>query len=86
MRAFVLVSSTEPGPHCSFGDVGGCDSLFEGSQDGALPLLSKMGGGTVTLSAPFLELGREGVTDFATGGPAARSSPTTLLCPWSDAA
>ena len=31
--------------------VGGSDSLFGGSQDGALPLLSKRGGGTVTLSA-----------------------------------
>ena len=42
----------------SFGDVGGSDSLFRGSQDGALrvPFLSKSGGGAVALSVTLLEL------------------------------
>ena len=72
MRAGALASTIQPGPRFSFGDVRGSDSLSGGFQDGALPFLSKCGGvSTVTLSALFLELGWEGVTDFATGGPAA---------------
>ena len=45
MMVCVLASNTKPGAHCSFGDVGGSDSLPGSSQHGALPLPLKMGRG-----------------------------------------
>ena len=47
---------------------------------GAYPSSQKVEG-TVALSALFLQLGWEGVTDFATGGLAARSSVQSVTVP-----
>ena len=56
-------------------------TLFSGVfRMGAYPSSQKVEG-TVALSALFLQLGWEGVTDFATGGLAARSSVQSVTVP-----